>query len=405
MKIIHISTRDTGGAAVACIRLHQALLSEGYDSTLLTLRKERSDIPSHYLYETTVYEKLKLFTSRLLNRISKTFNIKSKIEISTDSFSFPQSIYKLHNHKLVKESDIINLHWISGFWDYRSFSKLKSKKIIWTLHDMNPFTGGCHYSNNCTRYLDACSDCPFISKAKKDITKANLKYKSKWLINNLTIVAPSEWLKECSQSSKLFGRLKHFHVLYTILPDSNAFLNQKNARANLNLPLNSNILLFVTDSIKIKRKGFDILEQALYNIDPSNYLLLVVGNNSSKFADGISTNYLGYINDNLQLSTIYAAADVCIVPSLEDNLPNTIIEALISGTPVICFNVGGAKDLIIDQVNGLISDKKTPESLSEMIIAFFRNKNKFLRNKIRNSTIEKFNNKVIVEKYIHIYNS
>lgn len=405
MKVVHISTKDTGGAAVACIRLHLALLNGGYDSTLLTLKKERHDIANHYLYKPSSVEKIRILLFKGINKIKRILKLKKDLDIKTDSFSFPQSFYYLHKYRLIEKADIINLHWISGFWDYRSFSKTKNKKIVWTLHDMNPFTGGCHYSDGCNKYQNDCSVCPFVIKANTDITKDNLNYKREYLFNNIRIVSPSEWLKNCSQSSKLFCHLEHFHVFNTITPNSDSILTTSDARTILKLPQNKNIMLFVADSIKVKRKGFEILRQALLKIDPNNFLLLIVGDNKDIIKIDFPTIFLGYIGDAFELSTLYTAADTYIIPSLEDNLPNTILEALINGTPVICFNVGGAKDLILNYENGLISDIKSPESLSEMIISLFDNKEKFVRSRIRTSAIENLKNKVIVDKYIEIYNS
>src|ERR1035437_3844361 len=133
MKVVHISTRDTGGAAVACIRLHLALLDSGVDSTLLTLDKQRDDIPNHFIYDLSIIEKFNLLAFKIINKFNKILKLKKKIEFNTDSFSYPRSLYNLHKNDLIKSANIIHLHWVSGFWDYRSeehTSELQSRQYI-----------------------------------------------------------------------------------------------------------------------------------------------------------------------------------------------------------------------------------------------------------------------------------
>jgi glycosyltransferase involved in cell wall biosynthesis len=403
MKVVHVSTRDTGGAAIACIRLHLALLESGVDSSLLTLYKERNDIPNHFIYKTLIGERINLLIFRIINKFKKILKLKTKIEFDTDSFSFPKSFYYLHKNELIRKADIIHLHWISGFWDYKSFPKLKGKKVIWTLHDMNPFTGGCHYSNNCQKFNDECSQCPLIKRSRVDIARKNFRYKKRHKVDNICIVTPSIWLKNISLLSNLFNNYQHYHVYHTFCNSITNIIDKNTARLKLELPLDKRIILFVSDSIDTKRKGFGILNDALNKINSDEYLLLIIGKRGNQIDINFPYMHLGYINDFEKLALVYSSSDVYVITSLEDNLPNTVIESISLGTPVIGFNTGGIPEIILQNVNGLICEEASVYALLKSIKYFFNNVKIFDREKIKALAMDQFNNKAIVKKYLKIY--
>lgn len=403
MKVVHISTRDTGGAAVACIRLHLALLDSGVDSTLLTLDKQRDDIPNHFIYDLSIIEKFNLLAFKIINKFNKILKLKKKIAFNTDSFSYPRSLYNLHKNDLIKSANIIHLHWVSGFWDYKSFARISGGKIVWTLHDMNPFTGGCHYSGNCQKFIYECSHCPLIIRSKHNVARNNFLYKKRYKGDNIYIVTPSIWLKNISHSSNLFHDYKHYHIFNPFCISIKKTIDKNLARTKLELPIDKKIILFISDSIDTKRKGFDILINALNKINSEEYLLLIIGKSGKQFDIKSPYIHLGYITDFGKMALVYSSSDVYVITSLEDNLPNTVVESIFFGTPVIGFDTGGIPEIILPNINGLLCEEVSVSALLKSIEYFYNNIESFDREKIKTLAMEQFNNKVIVEKYLEIY--
>lgn len=408
MKIIHISTSDTGGAANACIRLHQGLLKAGIDSKVLVFLKHRNlkgvnqfyeNKSSNFLLDKIRYYKFGFYEGinrlRLLGR-NKGFEI----------FTSPRSLIDVFNHPLVQEADIIHLHWVAYFLDYQNFfGKLKNKKIIWTMHDMNPFTGGCHYARECKKYQSDCSICPQLKGTlSQNYAQHNLNIKKTALdnTNNLQIVTPSNWLLEKSKSSSLFSKYEHTHIFNGI--DTNRFtlLDKIKSKKELGLPVDKVNLLFVSDLIENKEKGFDFLSKAIEKINNKNYVLSLVGKTKLDFNKNV-IKYLGYVKSVEKMNLVYSAADAFVIPSLEDNLPNTVIESLLCGTPVIGFPTGGIPEMIDNNKNGFICDNKSSEALTNTITKFLSRKNIFDSENIRKNAIEKFSLNKQVNKYIELY--
>ncbi len=409
MKIVHLSTYDTGGAAKACIRLHVALLKKGIDSKLITFAKTQDNIPEHYVFK----DERRSFFYRIINRFKISYFYRKRAKILSNRpleyelFSLHTSPVNILRNKFVQQADIINLHWIPEFVDYATFFKSVDKNIVWTLHDMNPFTGGCHYSSNCFKYNSNCMNCKQL-KGTKDNNLSNkiLLSKEKIFSNDikLNIVAPSKWLNNLSRESKLFSIYKNVLIPYSL--DSKIFhpISKFNAREILNLPKAKKIILFVSDSIINKRKGFPLLIDALKKYNNSDVLLCSVGS-TNKSSDLQNYFHLGKIHDERLMSIIYSAADVFVIPSLEDNLPNTVIESLMCGTPVIGFNIGGIPDMVENNVDGVLCEKQDADSLLKGIITFFDNQDSFDRNKIREKAVKKYDESIQADNYIALYKS
>lgn len=415
MKVLHISTIDIGGAANSCIRLHQGLLNNGVDSKVLVLKRHKPGTKNVFRY-VSEYSRLQLLRSKLRLILSKLrifpaegkfkhwLMLRNKVK-GFEVFSFSDTVYDITLHPLYKEADIINLHWTAGFLDYKSFFKKNTKHIVWTLHDMNPFTGGCHYSGPCNEFEDACRKCPQLQHTiNATYSKTILKDKVGALITlkELIVVSPSAWLLNQSSKSQLFKRFKHLHIPYGI--DKNLFspINRDTAKDIVGVAGNKKVILFVADYINNKRKGYHLLVEAIRQLDDPEYVLCAVGAESCN-AGGLNIIELGRITNERFMRIVYSAADVFVIPSIEDNLPNTVLESLMCGTPVVGFPIGGVVDMIINNVNGKVCENITPESLVKAIKGIISDEAHYDRERIRHEAIEKYDLKVQALEYTKLY--
>jgi glycosyltransferase involved in cell wall biosynthesis len=415
MKILHVSTYAKGGAAAAAIRLHHGLLDAGVDSKML-IRHPVGEMPHKgIVFQAPVPSASK----RIGNKITRVLNeFKPKATPAEydfivsrnprlELFSFPESNDDITVTSAYQEADMINLHWVAGFLNYKEFFKKNSKPVVWTLHDMNPFSGGEHY---CEPYTGLNNKGEPVERELTATEKDwHTKVEQKKLnalrsVGNIHIVAPSRWLMEESHSSKVLGRFPHLCIPYGLPTDTFKPRNKQFCREILNLPNDKLILLFVADSLGSFRKGYDLLKDALVSFANKDVLLCAVGGNT-----GINTQAsiveLGRINDERMMSIVYSAADAFIIPSLMDNLPNTVLEALACGVPVIGYKVGGIPDMVEDGVNGYLSDKVNVAALANLIDKFLQTHASFNRQRISDVARTKFSLQVQAGAYIHLYKS
>ncbi|MBF4465657.1 glycosyltransferase [Flavobacterium sp. LC2016-12] len=422
MKIFIVNTYDRGGAANSCKRLHLGLLSIGIKSNVLLRFKQNNWIKSFSFVQPaktrSFFEKI----SNKLKRIRKELKLYSNKDISKDKellflknrnkgfemFSFPNSHFDIMQSEFYKESDIVNLHWVANFLDYQNFFKINNKPVVWTLHDMNPFSGGEHYEE---KYL-GIDEFGFpikrqISEEEKRIAKENIEIKKQAIskVNNLTIVAPCQWLAEEARKSEVFINNKVICIPYGL--DSEVFSprDKKFSRELLNIPKDKRVILFVADSINNNRKGFVFLKKAFEKLANPDLVLCAIGNKNSALASIDNIYELGPIYDERLMSIAYSAADVFVIPSLMDNLPNTVLESLMCGTPVIGFSVGGIVDMIQHKKNGLLVKEISVQSLLETLQEFLEFENVFDSSEIRKNAVEKYDLKVQAYEYEKLFNS
>lgn len=264
--------------------------------------------------------------------------------------------------------DVIHLHWVSGMLDYPQLEKIvNDRPVVWTLHDMNPFTGGCHYSEGCEGYKEQCHNCPLLPP---DVQTAHeiwqIKRDAYAKINNLCIVCPSQWLADCARRSSLFAG-REILVIPNIFPMGHFTpTNKMLARLRLGLPLDRKYIIFGADSLENRRKGGQYLQQSIDRLVQLGTAEGVEGLffGSANLETAIPGHNMGYISDPKRLSLLYAAADVFAFPSLEDNAPQTVVEALLSGTPVVGFPVGNVPELVIHHDTGYIAEYGNTEDFT-----------------------------------------
>ena len=238
---------------------------------------------------------------------------------------------------------------------------------------MNPFTGGCHYAHGCEGYVSACGACPQLgSSSRNDLSGQIWQRKresfEKLEPEQLCIVAPSRWLATRAAHSALLGRFPVTHISNGV--DTQLFTPQdrQSARQALNIPQDAQVVLFVAQSLHKRHKGFNLLAEALYGLcDVPGLLLVTVGRGEPVVADHVAHLHLDRLNDDALLARVYSAADVFAIPSLQDNLPNTVLEAMSCGVPVVGFDVGGIPELVRPGVTGLLAPAGDADALGNAI--------------------------------------
>lgn len=358
MKVLHVSATDKiGGAGIAAYRLHQGLGHADVDSQMLVMRKATSDPTVHRL------------SSRLnrLGRIRRRIASHQHQRHLQQNPRHPDSAYWSLNHHAYSIADAINvfnaevvhLHWIGdNFLPASELSKINAP-IVWTLHDMWAFTGGCHYAGDCNSYQKHCGNCPQLKQPSPNDLSQHIHQHKQDALNNLslTVICPSQWLANCARDSSLL-RGQDIRVIPNGI-DTTAFkpLETKTARDAFNLPHHKKLVLFgAFGGTSDPRKGFDYLRDALRRLPNDDIELVVFGAERPQALDvDLPVHQVGRLSDTVSMALLYSACDVFVLPSVQDNLPNTILEALACGTACVAFDVGGLPDMIQHQQNGYLA--------------------------------------------------
>jgi glycosyltransferase involved in cell wall biosynthesis len=281
-----------------------------------------------------------------------------------ENFSDARSEHGATPWRQLPECDVLNLHWIAGFADYRSFlaPALGRFPVVWTLHDMNPFTGGCHFSYGCFRYRESCGLCPQLGATNQADLSAQLwklKYRALERVDpsQLHIVAPSQWMATEVKKSRILGRFPISVIPYSLSTDEFVPRERETARSAISIPQDAKVLLFVSDVTENRRKGFSQLVETLTHLtDIPGLFLLSLGRGTPAFqVSDVQHVHLQHIGDDRLLALVYSAADLFVIPSLQDNLPNTVLESMACGTPVVGFDVGGIPDMVRPGKTGLLA--------------------------------------------------
>ena len=408
MKILHLSNSDiNGGAARAAYRLHQGLQSTGVTSHMLVQNKSSEDkavtAPQTRLSESIARMRIAVDVLPL--------KLYSQRQGCFSAQWLPDTV--IPKVELLNP-DIINLHWIrEAFVQIETIAKFK-QPVVWTLHDMWAFTGGCHYSWNCDRYTASCGACPQLGSNKNwDLSSWIYQRKTKaWKNSNLTIVTLSSWLAKCARSSSVFQNSRIELIPNGLDTKKYRPINQKIAREILRLPENKQLILFGSlHATSDKRKGFHLLQAALQNLSQSEWQdkfeLVIFGasqpENPPEF--GFKSHYLGTFSDDLALALLYSAADVFVLPSVTDNLPNTVMEAIACGTPCVAFNIGGMPDMIEHQKNGYLAQPYQIEDLAQGIVWVLENKDRHqkLADYAREKAEKEFTLDIQAHRYLSLY--
>jgi glycosyltransferase involved in cell wall biosynthesis len=387
MRVALVNTIDVkGGAARAAYRLHKGLCCIGVDSTYYVRDRTLPD-PSirNFVPDPSplaVQQRLKRKAAReaAYNAYASTrspdIELFSQEKVDGDENFFIQ----------LPRADVINLHWVAGFVDYGLFFTPQiTRPVVWTLHDMNPFTGGCHYDQGCAKFKTACGACPLLgSQDPRDLSHQVFAAKAEalrdWPQHMLHVVTPSRWLAEEARSSALFGKYTSTVIPNSLETDIFRPMDKAAARAALKLPQDAQIVLFVSNHLRLARKGFRELVHALSLVPDLDKLWLVgVGDSHILSVDApFKVMQIEHVSDDTKTAMIYAAADVMAIPSRQDNLPNTILESLSCGTPVVGFDVGGVSDLVREDDTGFLAPAGSVPGLSLAFMKAFADRERLL---------------------------
>lgn len=305
------------------------------------------------------------------------------------------------------EADVVHLHWLS--FSMMSIKEMESIKvpIVWTLHDCWAFTGGCHYPGDCTRFESSCGACPQLSGgADDDLSRTVFDRKQNSFGSlNLTIVTPSKWLADLARRSSLLAN-RRIEVIPNGL-DTRTFrpLDRAAAKSFLGVDPNLPLILFGAQSLNDKRKGADILVDALKELDFPHILgTFGAGGLPDLGRCSISVRQFGTMRDELSLAVLYSAADVFVCPSREDNLPNTVAESLACGTPCVAFAVNGLPDMIEHQVTGWLARAFDAADLAEGIRWILQEADPQLtRESCRAKALSEYDLDLVTDRYIRLY--
>jgi len=412
MKVWHISRDDnTGGASKAAYRLHVALGQSGIDSRLRVLNRETandhviSGRPSR-TFATKVRQRLRNMLREQRDRRFKTDNLILH-SFGRDSAGILEELNQC-------DADLLNLHWIAKFLSIEDIGRL-TKPLVWTFHDMWAFCGGEHYApdNDHSRFRQGYlknnrpsgETGPDLNKEAWDIKRIA------WANLRLDIVTPGRWLAKCVQESQLFNS-HTIHVIPNPLDTQYLWrpIPKEFARRALGLPLNKKLVLTGSAGGAKHLKGEDLFEEAIAiasakNAGDTELVIFGLQKHDSSFRWPCKVHWLGSVRDEHTLATIYSAVDVMVVPSRQDNLPNTAIEAQACGTPVVAFDIGGLPDIVIHQENGWLAPAFDTRDLAAGISWVLGDETKWYQLSLnsRNKAVAKYSEAVVAAQYLAVY--
>ncbi len=373
MKVLIVNTYESlGGAALAAHRLFEALNHSGAEAKMLVAMRQTDDplvieAPDRWRY------KLAFASERGKIWLRNGFKKKRlfALDPATDGCDITRT-------EAFGEADVVHLHWVNqGFLSIASLRKVLSsgKRIVWTMHDMWPCTGICHYAGSCPHFRTHCHSCPLLMRpGRKDMSYRAFRAKQRLYDGaQFSVVTCSHWLEEQAHYSKLLQGKP-----ITCIPnplDTSIFCpgDKLEARKALGLPLQKKLILFASQKVTDERKGVKYMVEMARHIKrkhssetESNIGFIAMGQKAERLAELLSFPVfpMGYVRSPQNLATIYRAADLFVTPSLFDNLPNTIAEAMACGTPCVGFRTGGIPEMIDHEANGYVANYKDAQDLA-----------------------------------------
>jgi len=407
MKVLILNTSDmAGGAAKAAYRLHRALIARGVTSRMVVQSKSSGDDtvigPSGALH--AMWSRLRPTLDLLPVR---AYRRRSRVPFNVGLLPSPA----LMEHIRFQRPDVVHLHWIcGGLLPIEALARIRAP-IVWTLHDMWAFTGGCHYDERCGRFKTGCGRCPVLgSNAANDLSAWVFRRKRKAFgaLRRLTAVGLSRWMTECARSSRLLGAMPTVHLPNAI--DTNRYrpLDRRESRRRLGLPPDDRLILFTAARPTWDpRKGWRHLLQALKELPPDGHRLVLAGdrNPPSIQTPPIPIHHAGEIRAEADLAALYSACDLTVVPSVQENLSNVLMESLACGTPVVAFDVGGNRDLVNHAINGYLARPFEPRDLARGMAWVLESDARAaeLSRQARSTVENRFRADRVAEQYIRLY--
>ena len=366
MRVLIVNTSErTGGAAVAANRLMKALNNNGVKAKMLVRDKESDTLTvvglpkSPLLHWHFLWERLVIF-------VRSRFSRKHLFEI--DLANTGSDITRLPEFQ---EADVIHLHWINqGMLSLSGIQKIlrSGKPVVWTMHDIWPATAICHLTLGCRSFTSTCKSCRLLP-GSSGLAQSVWRKKQRLLEDgNIFFVACSRWLESEAKASALLKGHKITSIPNPIDIHIYNRCNKKEARQRLGLPVDKKLILFVSQRVTNRNKGMAYLMEACDQLKDLPQLgVVILGGHAEEVTTQLPTFPLGYVNDEHRIVDVYNAVDVFVLPSLSENLPNTIMEAMACGVPCVGFRVGGIPEEIDHKQNGYVADYRSAEDLARGI--------------------------------------
>lgn len=413
LRITHISTNDiSGGAARAAYRLHAGLRELGHDSRMLVAVKDSEDST------VTVFRPERDLFNRVRRRVLTTYQARSWRGVAprragATFFSDDRSPYGAEMVEQMPPCDILQLHWIATFVDYcRFFRRIpRELPVVWTLHDMNPFTGGCHFAGDCHRFCAGCGACPeLLSADAEDFSAEAWKRKQRGLRHRegsrIRVVTPSRWMAEQARSSSLFGKIPIDVIPYGVDTETFQPRDRKAARERFGITADAKVALFMAEWAGERRKGLGLLVEAFRRMkEVPEFCLAAMGRELPKELADVRSVTIGHVRDDHAVSLAYSLADVFVIPSIEDNLPNTSLEALACGVPIVAFSVGGLVDVVRPGKTGTLVQSGDVNGLQAAIAGLLNNREErmTMAADCRRVAVEEYSLEIQARRYSELY--
>ena len=384
ITVSHFNTFPYGGAATASLRTHAKLLQQGVDSQYFWFRDERGGPHPPHVKQVKLGPPKNSFFKGLFAKKKQRQQQKEIFRLfdthlqdrdpNLETFSMARLPEPGVLPIAASNADVVHLHWISFFADYPSFfgSIPQHVPIVWTLHDMNPFTGGCHYSGGCDRFKSGCGSCPqIVAPSTQDVSVDSIKAKQAALAGReIHVTAPSQWMLDLAKQSPVWPAETTFTKIHLGF-DLDAFfpVDRAGARQDLGIESDAVLVAFGADDLNSKRKGFHHLLAALKQIKTDRKVeCLVFGGGEIPDDPALPPiHHLGFIDSTDRQRLAYSASDLVVVPSREDNQPQVGLEAMACGVPVIAFDTGGIPEYVRDRETGCLVGLGDEESLAKKI--------------------------------------
>ena len=419
MKILHVTASDTGGAGLAAIRTHKALLNKGLDSKILFLNQskkieqsvlyKRDYNFSPYIIPTLTFKNYLL--EKLFRYFSKKNNLtKQKIlekeifiqQIKQDSinlfecFTSPITDFDITIHNEYNEADLIHFHFIGDFLDFQSFFKKNTKPVFWSMHDENLTLGCFHFEIDLINNIDKYKTIDYNFRKIKKYSLFHSKCKS-------IILSGSDWQLKKIEGIEFFKTLEKRRFYYPVDTKVFRYIEKTKAKEVLNIPKDKKTFLFIAGDTKNKRKGFDLLLPIIEDQKFKDVLFIVMG----KLSYNLKTDNileLGPISDEILMPIVYASADYYILPSRAEGFSYAMSEALCCGTPILAFDVADHKNFIEKNNFGIVVSELSSSALKKHLIYILEKKYQFDNIKISIDSQKFLNSEKVGQEIIEIYN-
>ncbi|MDR1881223.1 MAG: glycosyltransferase [Prevotella sp.] len=402
MKTVHISTGITGGGAgIAALRLHRSLM-------------KHADIQSEFVQRFPVDPEFAAINNIYTANTGRSFMIRAlkRYNLHAEHFhrvklnkyppnyeiaTFATTSYRLEQLPIIKEADIIHLHWVSEFLNYPTFFKNVKQPVVWTLHDINPFAGMFHFESDRLKNMDTYK--------KPDEQTRKIKTRSINRKDNIHIVCLSEWMKKKSEASEALGRYPHYLIPNGLDLSDYPVMDKTAAKQKAGVNCGLKTFIIVGAQLGNIQKGFPLFFDTVNKMNRSDFQLISIGRLPDNLKVGNNINHIHFekITEIPELNSLYSAADLTIIPSLEDNLPNVMLESFANGVPVMSFSNGGMAEHVKTGENGIRINETGVKPLMQSLEDFLDNKYAFDSKAIRDYAVNTFSDTLQTERYIRLY--